>query len=116
MQRPQVGIDPRSLLLVRRKVFWIAGIRAAHPKELLGLATPIIRHVIHLTAFGFGRSAPTVPSLVPRPETIAAPIVVQKSLLGSGTQLVLKWLRIAGPSDIIGRKMSPHGILGSIRF
>ena len=101
-------MDPRSLLLAHRKEAWTAGICAAHPKELLGLATPIIRHVIHLTALCFGRSAPIVPSLVPRPETIAAQIVVQEFLVGSRLFCSMPWLRVAGPSDLIGRKVGPH--------
>ena len=91
-------------MLVRREVFWIAGIRAAHPKELLGLAVPIIPHVIHLMPFCFGRSAPTVPSLVPRPETIAAPIVVQEWLVGSRLVCSMPRLSVAGPSDLIGNE------------
>ena len=115
MQRPQVGIDPRSLLLARRKALWIAGICAAHPKELSGLARPIIPRIIHLRAFCFRRSAPTIASLEARPKTIAAPIVVQKSLVGSRPLYPIA-SGFEGPSDLIGRKMGPHGILSSIRF
>ena len=66
------------------------------------------RHVIHLTALGIGRSEPIIPSLVPRPQTLAAPILVQEWLVGTRLLCNMPRLRVASPSDLIGRKMGPH--------
>ena len=49
-------------------------------------------------------------SILGTTETIAAPIVVQEWLVGSRLLCCMPWLRVAGPSDLIGRKVGPHWI------